>query len=105
MDKPKPNQTKDQKDSKPAAKTAVPAIPAWPAAPVKVAPMFRPTDWLPLAITFGVSFSVAAAKFSRKCPTEDVPGMSNTFGARWSSHARATCIGVTPRRAAISPCR
>jgi tetratricopeptide (TPR) repeat protein len=49
MEKPKSNQSKD---TKAAAKPAVPA------APVKVAPMFRPTDWLTLAITFGVVWIV-----------------------------------------------
>src|ERR1017187_4597141 len=42
MEKPKSNQPK------PAAKPAVPTV------AVKVAPMFRPTDWLTLALTFGV---------------------------------------------------
>ncbi len=45
MEKPKSNPPKDPK--------AV-AKPATPPEPVKVAPMFRPTDWLTLAITFGV---------------------------------------------------
>ncbi len=45
MEKPKSNQPKEAK--------AV-AKPATPVAPVKVAPMFRPTDWLTMAITFGV---------------------------------------------------
>ena len=44
----------------------------------------------------------AAAKFSRKCASEDVPGISNTFGARRSSHASATCIGVAPSPAATA---
>ena len=42
----------------------------------------------------------AAARFSRKCATGDVPGMSRMFGARCNSQASATCIGVLPRRAA-----
>jgi len=46
MEKPKSNQPKA------AAKTATPAV------AVKVAPMFRPTDWLTLAITFGVIWIV-----------------------------------------------
>jgi len=53
MDKPKPNQKRERNDAKAAGKT-VSAAPAAPAAPLKVAPMFRPTDWLTLAITFGV---------------------------------------------------
>src|ERR1039458_1305555 len=46
MEKPKSN------PPKPAVKPAVPAI------AVKVAPMFRPTDWLTLALTFGVVWIV-----------------------------------------------
>jgi tetratricopeptide (TPR) repeat protein len=49
MEKTKPN---PPQDSKAAAKAASAPVP--PPAPVKVAPMFRPTDWLTLAITFGV---------------------------------------------------
>jgi len=37
-----------------------------------------------------------AARFSRRCSTLDVPGMSRMFGERRSSHASATCIGVDP---------
>src|SRR5580700_10959403 len=59
MDKqPKPKQPKDQKDPKANNKSTVPATPAAPAAPVKVAPMFRPVDWLTLAITFGIIWIV-----------------------------------------------
>ena len=46
MEKPKSN------PPKPAVKPAVPAV------AVKVAPMFRPTDWLTLALTFGVVWIV-----------------------------------------------
>ena len=42
----------------------------------------------------GVRVSFAAARFSRRCPTDDVPGISRIFGDRCSSHASATCIGV-----------
>jgi len=48
MEKPKSNQPK----AAAVAKTVTPT------APVKVAPMFRPTDWLTLAITFGVVWIV-----------------------------------------------
>ena len=58
MDKPKPNPPKDQKDPKATNKPAVPATPAAPTAPVKVAPMFRPVDWLTLALTFGIIWIV-----------------------------------------------
>ncbi|MGA2247121.1 MAG: hypothetical protein ABSH48_19195, partial [Verrucomicrobiota bacterium] len=69
MEKPKPNPPKDPNA---AAKPATPASsanpgkggpisspekaakPGAPAAPPKVAPMFRPIDWLTLAVTFGV---------------------------------------------------
>jgi hypothetical protein len=45
MEKPKSNQPK-------AAAAAI--KPAIPAVPTKVAPMFRPNDWLTMAVTFGV---------------------------------------------------
>ena len=48
MGKPNQNPMKDPKDAKAAA----------PAAPAKVAPMFRPVDWLTLLITFGVIWIV-----------------------------------------------
>ncbi|MGA2247749.1 MAG: hypothetical protein ABSH48_22415, partial [Verrucomicrobiota bacterium] len=70
MDKSKSNQPEN---GQPAAKSAAAAPPAAgtrsaatppvsekaaragaPAAPPKVAPMFRPIDWLTLAVTFGV---------------------------------------------------
>ena len=51
MEKPKPNQPKAT-----AVKTASPTVKS--AAPVKVAPMFRPNDWLTMAITFGVIWIV-----------------------------------------------
>lgn len=44
----------------------------------------------------------SAAIFSRKCATEDVPGISKIFGERCNSHASATCIGVALRFAATS---
>lgn len=44
----------------------------------------------------------SAAIFSRKCATEDVPGISKIFGERCNSHASATCMGVAPRLAATS---
>ena len=59
MDKPKPNQAKDQKDLKKDLKDPKAAAkPSAPAVPVKVAPMFRPIDWLTLAVTFGVIWIV-----------------------------------------------
>ncbi len=42
----------------------------------------------------------APATFSRRCATDDVPGISRMFGERWSSHASATAIGVAPKRSA-----
>ena len=51
-----------------------------------------------LVLNWGVSW--AAAKFSRRWATDDVPGISSTLGERWSSQAKATCIGVAPRRLA-----
>src|SRR5579859_3962844 len=38
-----------------------------------------------------------AARFSRKWRSDDVPGMSNTFGETASAHARATCAGGAGR--------
>src|SRR5262249_47632985 len=43
-----------------------------------------------------VSVSSAAAMFSSRCATLDVPGMGNTTGASASSQASATCPGVAP---------
>ena len=43
-----------------------------------------------------------AARFSRRCSTDDVPGISRMLGARCSSHASATCIGVAPSSFATS---
>jgi len=43
-----------------------------------------------LSIIFGESCSFAAARFSRRWPIEDVPGMRRMFGERWRSHASAT---------------
>src|SRR5579862_3686551 len=49
MEKTKPNQPKDQKAT---AKSAAPAT------PVKVAPMFRRADWLTMAVTFIVIWTI-----------------------------------------------
>ena len=46
------------------------------------------------------SVTSSAARFSRRCATEPVPGMSRMLGASRSSHCRATCADVAPRRAA-----
>ena len=35
----------------------------------------------------------AEERFSRRCASDDVPGMSRRFGRRRRSHASATCIG------------
>ena len=48
----------------------------------------------------GESVNRAAAKFSRRCATEDVPGINRIFGDRCSSQASATCIGVVRSRSA-----
>src|SRR5499427_8070184 len=42
----------------------------------------------------------AAATFSSRCATDDVPGMGTMTGERASSQAIATCTGVAPRRRA-----
>ena len=41
-----------------------------------------------------------AEMFSRRCATDEVPGISRMFGERWSSQASATCIGVASSRSA-----
>ena len=43
-----------------------------------------------------------AARFSRRWPTDEVPGIRRMFGARWRSQARAVCMGVAPSLAASS---
>src|SRR4029077_6893188 len=48
------------------------------------------------------SFSLVALRFSRRCPTEDVPGISKMLGDRCRSHASATCIGVLCSDAAVA---
>jgi hypothetical protein len=48
------------------------------------------------------SSSSAAARFSRRCSSDQVPGISRMLGERWSSQASATCIGVAPISAAIA---
>lgn len=52
--------------------------------------------------TFSERCNFSAAIFSRKCATEDVPGINKIFGERCNSHASATCIGVAPRLVATS---
>ena len=38
----------------------------------------------------------ATARFSSRCCTDDVPGISSTFGATDSVQASAICAGVRP---------
>jgi len=54
------------------------------------------------AMTSGASLSLATLRFSRRCSTDDVPGISSMLGDRWSSHASATCMGVASSDAATS---
>src|SRR5215212_9791211 len=53
--------------------------------------------------------SAAPATFSRRCATDEVPGMSRMLGERCSSHASATVLGLASRRVATdassSDCR
>jgi hypothetical protein len=44
----------------------------------------------------------AAARFSRRCATDDVPGINRMFGDLCNSHASAICIGIAPRRSATA---
>jgi tetratricopeptide (TPR) repeat protein len=53
MENPKPTPAKAVKTPAKPAAADTPAKSTVPAVPVKVAPMFRPTDWLTLAATFG----------------------------------------------------
>ena len=46
-------------------------------------------------ISLGVSSMSAAATFSSRCATADVPGIGSRTGERWRSHANASCAGVT----------
>ena len=46
----------------------------------------------------------ATAVFSSRCPTDDVPGISSTFGATERVHASAICAGVRPSLAASAEC-
>src|SRR2546425_5803145 len=45
---------------------------------------------------------LVAAIFSRRCATEEVPGMSRIVAECCSSHASATCRGDAPSRAATA---
>src|SRR5262249_9512995 len=45
----------------------------------------------------------AAATFSSRCASDDVPGMGTITGEWASSQAIATCTGVAPRRRATRP--
>src|SRR5450755_4231091 len=44
--------------------------------------------------------SAAPVTLSRRCATDEVPGISRMFGERCNSHASATAIGVASRRVA-----
>lgn len=58
--------------------------------------MFPPTEnfYLSAANSSSVSLMVAAAAFSSRCSTDDVPGIGSMAGDRFSSHASAICGGV-----------
>src|SRR5437660_9871403 len=43
----------------------------------------------------GVSWSFAAAMFSSRCASDDVPGMGNMTGDFCSNQARASCTTLT----------
>ena len=67
---------------------------------------FLPVRFCPIesrsAIISEGSCSVAALRFSRRCSTEDVPGISRMLGERCRSHASATCMGVACNDAAAA---
>ena len=69
MENPKPTPAKDIKS--PVAKAKEPVKPALPAAPVKVPPLFRPVDWLTLALTFGVIWIVYLWTLAPELTLED----------------------------------
>src|SRR5882724_5716428 len=50
----------------------------------------------------GDSVNSAAARFSRRWATDDVPGINRMLGDRCSNQASATCIGVAPSRCATA---
>jgi hypothetical protein len=50
----------------------------------------------------GPIWSDAAAMFSSRCFTCDVPGMGSITGERWRSHAMESCAGVALWRLASS---
>ena len=58
-----------------------------------------PLSW---SIASSGNAQFAAARFSRKWASDEVPGISSTFGDRRSNQASATCIGDAPSRAATS---
>jgi hypothetical protein len=52
------------------------------------------------AMSSGLSSMAAAATFSSRWVTDDVPGIGTITGERCNSQARASCDGVTPCRSA-----
>jgi len=50
----------------------------------------------------GDSVRFKDAKFSRKWVSDEVPGIKRMLGERWCNQAKATCMGVVPKRSATS---
>lgn len=61
-----------------------------------------PTSEFNVSSASGGNTRSAAARFSRRCATDEVPGIKRIFGERCSSHASATCIGVAPSESATA---
>src|SRR6202011_619862 len=61
------------------------SVDAWPTLPCYAFSSFlTPPIESRMTITSGGSCKVAASRFSRRCLTEDVPGISRMLGARYS---------------------
>jgi hypothetical protein len=69
MENSKPNSAKDNKGPGPKAKESAKA--GTPVAPLKVPPLFRPVDWLTLALTFGVIWIVYLWTLAPELTLED----------------------------------
>lgn len=52
------------------------------------------------AIASSGNSRLAAAMFSRRCATDDVPGISTVVADRRNNQASATCCALAPSRAA-----
>src|SRR5438094_6429476 len=65
-------------------------------------PTSASADPVELSTASAGSLMLVAAIFSRRCATEEVPGISRIVAECCSSHASATCRGDAPSRAATA---